>query len=88
MGAGGAASTGLRLVGAKNFVRHNPRSDKFEVLKFHHVEFWASDATNTWKRRVRRRRAVPGAQLGRCGHPCDDLKWASVAAAGSSTVSE
>ncbi|CAG9460350.1 unnamed protein product [Pedinophyceae sp. YPF-701] len=42
----------LKLVGAQGFQRHNhnPRSDRFEILGFHHVEFWCSDATNTHKR--------------------------------------
>lgn len=40
----------VKLVGFKNFVRHNPMSDKFDVQKFHHVEFYCGDATNTSKR--------------------------------------
>jgi hypothetical protein len=44
----------VELVGYTNFKRHNPRSDKFGVHKFHHVEFWCADATNTFKRCVRR----------------------------------
>jgi 4-hydroxyphenylpyruvate dioxygenase len=31
-------------------VRHNPRSDKFGVQRFHHVEFWTADATASAKR--------------------------------------
>lgn len=52
MGSGGAADSGpkIQLVGYKNFVRHNPKSDKFTIHKFHHVEFWCADATNTYKR--------------------------------------
>ncbi|GLC38696.1 hypothetical protein PLESTB_000591400 [Pleodorina starrii] len=55
MGSGGATTPGereggVKLVGYNNFVRHNPRSDKFAVHKFHHVEFWCADATNTFKR--------------------------------------
>jgi 4-hydroxyphenylpyruvate dioxygenase len=38
------------LVGFDNFVRHNPMSDKFNVEKFHHLEFYTSDATNTARR--------------------------------------
>eukprot|EP01025_Chloroclados_australasicus_P062056 TRINITY_DN8149_c0_g1_i1.p1 TRINITY_DN8149_c0_g1~~TRINITY_DN8149_c0_g1_i1.p1 ORF type:complete len:475 (+),score=47.86 TRINITY_DN8149_c0_g1_i1:98-1522(+) len=38
------------LIGFKNFVRHNPLTDKFNVQRFHHVEFWCADATNTYKR--------------------------------------
>ncbi|KAJ1379662.1 Vicinal oxygen chelate [Sesbania bispinosa] len=42
--------TGFKLVGFKNFVRTNPKSDRFNVKRFHHVEFWCSDATNTSRR--------------------------------------
>lgn len=38
------------MVGYDNFVRHNPHSDKFEIIKFDHVEFWCSDAVNTARR--------------------------------------
>lgn len=44
---------GFKLVGAQQFVRHNPHSDKFNVQRFHSVEFWCADATNTYKRWVR-----------------------------------
>lgn len=40
----------VELVGYENFKRHNPRSDKFKIHKFHHIEFWCADATNTFKR--------------------------------------
>jgi 4-hydroxyphenylpyruvate dioxygenase len=40
----------VKLVGYKNFVRHNPKSDRFEVKKFHHIEFYTQDATNVYKR--------------------------------------
>ncbi|XP_076887220.1 4-hydroxyphenylpyruvate dioxygenase-like [Bidens hawaiensis] len=40
----------FKLVGFKNFIRTNPKSDKFTVKRFHHVEFWCSDATNTSRR--------------------------------------
>lgn len=40
----------FHLVGAKDFVRHNPMSDRFEVRRFHSIEFWCADATNTYKR--------------------------------------
>ncbi|KAI4325183.1 hypothetical protein MLD38_030601 [Melastoma candidum] len=40
----------FKLVGFKNFVRSNPRSDRFPVRRFHHVEFWCTDATNTARR--------------------------------------
>lgn len=52
MGAGGAQGPKVELVGYANFVRNNPRSDKFPVHKFHHIEFWCADATNTFKRCV------------------------------------
>ncbi|KAF5732507.1 putative 4-hydroxyphenylpyruvate dioxygenase [Tripterygium wilfordii] len=42
--------SGFKLVGFSNFVRTNPRSDRFKVKRFHHVEFWCSDATNTARR--------------------------------------
>lgn len=35
-----------KLVGFDNFVRHNPMTDKFEIKKFHHIEFYTSDAIN------------------------------------------
>ncbi|KAM1131398.1 hypothetical protein EV1_045578 [Malus domestica] len=38
--------TQFNLVGFSNFVRTNPRSDRFKVRRFHHVEFWCTDATN------------------------------------------
>ncbi|KAL1307645.1 hypothetical protein HN51_049545 [Arachis hypogaea] len=41
---------GFKLVGFKNFVRTNPKSDRFKVIRFHHVEFWCTDATNTASR--------------------------------------
>ena len=39
-----------KLVGADNFVRRNPRSDRFGVRRFHHVEFWCGDANTTYRR--------------------------------------
>lgn len=39
-----------KLVGYDNFVRHNPKSDKFELKHFHHVEFYCQDATNMARR--------------------------------------
>ncbi|XP_057461157.1 4-hydroxyphenylpyruvate dioxygenase [Actinidia eriantha] len=42
-----APSGEFKLVGYANFVRTNPWSDRFQVKRFHHVEFWCSDATNT-----------------------------------------
>eukprot|EP00262_Sarcandra_glabra_P007755 TRINITY_DN20693_c0_g1_i1.p1 TRINITY_DN20693_c0_g1~~TRINITY_DN20693_c0_g1_i1.p1 ORF type:complete len:441 (+),score=15.09 TRINITY_DN20693_c0_g1_i1:53-1375(+) len=41
---------GLKLVGYSNFVRTNPLSDRFPVKRFHHIEFWCADATNTSRR--------------------------------------
>lgn len=38
------------MVGFDNFVRHNPYSDKFDIQKFHHMEFFCSDATTVSKR--------------------------------------
>ncbi|XVE72338.1 hypothetical protein DITRI_Ditri11bG0031700 [Diplodiscus trichospermus] len=40
----------FRLVGFSNFVRTNPKSDRFNVKRFHHIEFWCTDATNTARR--------------------------------------
>ena len=40
----------LLLSPLQKFQRHNPRSDKFPIHKFHHVEFWCGDATNTSSR--------------------------------------
>ena len=37
----------FKLVGFSKFVRTNPKSDRFGVKRFHHVEFWCGDATNT-----------------------------------------
>ncbi|KAF8412758.1 hypothetical protein HHK36_000728 [Tetracentron sinense] len=44
------AAPGLKLVGHANFVRTNPKSDRFRVKRFHHVEFWCTDATNSARR--------------------------------------
>ncbi|KAK4437464.1 4-hydroxyphenylpyruvate dioxygenase [Sesamum alatum] len=45
-----AAHAEFKLVGFKNFIRTNPKSDHFPVHRFHHVEFWCGDAINTAKR--------------------------------------
>ncbi|EFN58665.1 hypothetical protein CHLNCDRAFT_20078 [Chlorella variabilis] len=42
-----------KLVGYDGFQRHNPRSDRFPMHKFHHVEFWCGDATTTSCRQAR-----------------------------------
>lgn len=39
-----------QLVGQKGFQRKNPKSDRFEVKRFHHVEFWCGDAITTARR--------------------------------------
>ena len=39
-----------KLVGHKHFKRHNPMTDRFPLHRFHHVEFWCGDATNTSSR--------------------------------------
>jgi 4-hydroxyphenylpyruvate dioxygenase len=49
-GQNAAAAIGEKLVGYAAFKRQNPRSDKFVVHRFHHVEFWTGEATMTWKR--------------------------------------
>eukprot|EP00889_Picochlorum_renovo_P000040 jgi/Picre1/27070/NNA_000040.t1 len=38
------------LTGYKGFTRSNPMSDRFNVKKFDHVEFWCGDAVNTSRR--------------------------------------
>ena len=35
-----------KLVGYNNFVRTNPCTDKFDMIKFHSLEFYCSDAVN------------------------------------------
>ncbi|XP_062105716.1 4-hydroxyphenylpyruvate dioxygenase-like [Humulus lupulus] len=44
------AGEDFKLVGFSKFVRTNPKSDRFSVKRFHHVEFWCGDATNTSRR--------------------------------------
>ncbi|CAI0461219.1 unnamed protein product [Linum tenue] len=44
------AAPTFNLVGFSNFVRANPRSDRFKVKRFHHIEFWSTDSTNTSRR--------------------------------------
>ncbi|KAI3940167.1 hypothetical protein MKW92_019664 [Papaver armeniacum] len=36
----------FKLVGHANFIRTNPKSDRFPVKCFHHLEFWCADAIN------------------------------------------
>jgi 4-hydroxyphenylpyruvate dioxygenase len=48
--ADGVGRPDRTLGGFKNYTRSNPLSDRFKVHKFHHVEFWCGDATNTSKR--------------------------------------
>jgi len=38
------------LVGCANFVRHNPMTDRFDIIRYHHIEFWCLDATNVSRR--------------------------------------
>ncbi|XP_021898404.1 4-hydroxyphenylpyruvate dioxygenase [Carica papaya] len=45
-----AVSSEFKLVGFANFVRTNPKSDKFKVKRFDHIEFWCGDATNSARR--------------------------------------
>ncbi|XP_041004556.1 4-hydroxyphenylpyruvate dioxygenase [Juglans microcarpa x Juglans regia] len=45
-----ADETQFQLLGFSKFVRTNPRSDRFGVQRFHHVEFWCTDATNSARR--------------------------------------
>ncbi|KAM5580091.1 4-hydroxyphenylpyruvate dioxygenase [Rosa sericea] len=46
MTMGNETENHFKLVGFSNFVRSNPRSDRFNVSRFHHIEFWCTDATN------------------------------------------
>ncbi|WOL12260.1 hypothetical protein Cni_G21026 [Canna indica] len=39
------APENFKLLGFERFVRENPRTDRFPVLGFHHIEFWVADAT-------------------------------------------
>ena len=50
MQAGSKISAERKLVGYDNFKRSNPKSDKFEMHCFHHVEFYCSDSTNVSRR--------------------------------------
>lgn len=36
-----------KLVGYNNFIRHNPMSDRFNVIAFHHLELLCGDAKTT-----------------------------------------
>ena len=47
---GGVGASSKKLVGWDKFVRHNPKSDRFEMTDFDHLEFWCLDATNTARR--------------------------------------
>lgn len=33
-----------------HLIRSNPKTDRFGVQRFHHIEFWCGDASNTWRR--------------------------------------
>ncbi|XVF81691.1 hypothetical protein PTKIN_Ptkin15bG0175700 [Pterospermum kingtungense] len=50
MGKQNQSSHEFKLVGFSNFVRTNPKSDCFIVKRFHHIEFWCTDATNAARR--------------------------------------
>ncbi|KAF5207269.1 4-hydroxyphenylpyruvate dioxygenase [Thalictrum thalictroides] len=42
------SESGFKLVGFTNFKPAiNPKSDRFRVKNFHHIEFWCTDATNS-----------------------------------------
>jgi len=47
---GGTGASSRKLVGCEHFVRHNPRSDRFAMHDFDHIEIWCSDATSTARR--------------------------------------
>ena len=40
----------MEFKGFDNFVRNNPYSDRFDVIRFHSLEFWCNDAVNTARR--------------------------------------
>lgn len=48
--ADGGSESEFKLKGFKNFVRTNPKSDRFKVKRFHHIEYWCTDATNAARR--------------------------------------
>lgn len=39
-----------QLVGFDNFKRSNPMTDRFEAIRFHHIEFYCGDANTTYRR--------------------------------------
>uniref|UniRef100_A0A803NEH8 4-hydroxyphenylpyruvate dioxygenase n=1 Tax=Chenopodium quinoa TaxID=63459 RepID=A0A803NEH8_CHEQI len=43
----GSHEKSFKLQSFHKFVRSNPKSDKFKVKRFHHIEFWCGDASNT-----------------------------------------
>ncbi|GMG98862.1 hypothetical protein Nepgr_000702 [Nepenthes gracilis] len=45
-----SSASSFQLTGFSNFVRQNPKSDRFAVKRFHHIEFWSPDATNCSRR--------------------------------------
>ncbi|MCL7029576.1 hypothetical protein MKW94_007794 [Papaver nudicaule] len=47
---GDESRVGFKLVGHDNFVRINPKSDRFKVKRFHHIEFWCGDAISSARR--------------------------------------
>ena len=60
--AGAPPGAKRELLGFAGFRRANPRTDRFEVRRFHHVEFWCGDATNTARRFARGLGMVPAAR--------------------------
>lgn len=44
---GGVGASSHRMKGAANFVRSNPKSDRFSLVDFDHVELWCTDAKST-----------------------------------------
>lgn len=35
-----------KLVGYNNFIRNNPKTDKFDIIRFHSIEYYCSDSSN------------------------------------------
>ena len=47
---GGSGPSSGKLVGCANFKRHNPKSDRFKIIDFDHLELWTTDATSAARR--------------------------------------
>ena len=61
-----------KLVGAKNFQRHNPNSDRFPLHRFHHVEFWCVHRRSRFILSRWPRHVLDGPPRHRLTRPCAD----------------